>query len=64
MSNNNQISIFDVKELYDAAYEEQHRLICNFERFTTLMAKALKLDEQYRAQLADTPAFAYVRAAA
>ena len=64
MSNNNEISIFDVKQLYDAAFEEQAKLVCNFERFTTLMAKALKLDEQYRAQLADTPAFSYGRQAA
>ena len=60
----NTVSIFDVKEKYDAAYDEQAKPFVNLERFAALMAEALRLDDLYRAQLATSPAFSYVRAAA
>lgn len=49
--NSGEISLFDVKELYDAAYEEKAKARVNLKRFKGLMNKAMKLDETYRAQL-------------
>lgn len=49
--NLDEISLFDVKELYDAAYEEKAKARVNLKRFKALMAKAAQLDEAYRAQL-------------
>ncbi len=61
--NNTIISIFDVKELYDAAFAEQDQAIAHLARSNELMAEAVTLDARYRAQLAAAPAFSYRRAA-
>lgn len=62
--NNGEISLFDVKELYDAAYAEKEKARVNLKRFKQLMAKATLLDMAYRAQLSKQKAFQYVRSAA
>ncbi len=49
--NQGEISFVDVKELYDAAYEEKARARVNLKRFRGLMSKAIEMDEAYRAQL-------------
>ena len=49
--NGGEISIFDVKELYDAAYAEKAKARVNLKRFTVLMNKAVELDGAYRTQL-------------
>lgn len=58
-----EISLFDVKELYDAAYEEKAKARVNLKRFKALMIKATQLDEAYRAQLGLAQAQRYGRAA-
>ena len=45
------ISVFDVKALYDAAYEEKAKARVNIKLFRSLMAEAIKLDAAYRDQL-------------
>jgi hypothetical protein len=42
--NNGEISLFDVKELYDAAFVEKDKARVNLKKFTALMAKAEQLD--------------------
>lgn len=61
--NNDEVSFVDVKSLYDAAYEEKAKAKVNLKKFKTLLAKAEKLDEIYRAQLAQAKTFKYGRAA-
>ena len=61
--NMQEISLFDVKELYDAAYEEKTKARVSLKRFKALMAKATKLDAAYRAQLTANQAIKYGRAA-
>lgn len=46
-----EISIFDVKLYYDAAYEEKAQARVNLARFRRLLAHAEALEAQYRAQL-------------
>lgn len=60
MANEKEISIFDVKELYDAAYEAQEYGAKAEESFQALIAKAVKLDMEYRQQLAKKTNFRYV----
>jgi len=43
-----ELSVFDVKELYDMAYMHEKNDIA---KFKTLLAEAVKLDIQYRRQL-------------
>lgn len=61
---NTEISIFDVKQLYDAAYDELNRVRDGISQFDLLIARAEKLDAQYRSQLVDAPTFSYGRATA
>lgn len=49
--NNNEVSLFDVKELYDAAYDEKAKARVNLKKFKALLGKAEKLDSIYRTQL-------------
>jgi len=51
-ANQNGISLFDVKELYDAAYEEKGKARACLLTFRTLLDKAEALDAAYRAQIA------------
>jgi len=51
--NKEEISLFDVKELYDAAYEEKAKARVNLKKFHILLQKAAKLDEAYRIQLTE-----------
>ncbi len=60
MANKENISIFDVKELYDAAYEAQEYGAEGETMFQTLIAKAIKMDMAYRQQLAEDTNFRYV----
>lgn len=46
-----EISLFDVKELYDLAYAERAKARVGLKRFRTLLAKAQELDAAYRTQL-------------
>ena len=61
--NRAEISLFDVKELYDAAYEEKAKARVNLREFKKLMAKATQMDLAYRAQLQAAQAFEYGKAA-
>ena len=63
--NDNQceISLFDVKELYDAAYAEKAKARVNLKKFKNLIEKAEKLDALYREQLLNTQPFQYGRVA-
>lgn len=61
--NQAEISLFDVKELYDAAYEEKAKARVNLKKFRKLMGKATLLDLAYRAQLTKAEPFQYGRAA-
>jgi len=58
-----EISFFDVKELYEAAYAEKAKARVNLKRFQALMVKATQLDEAYRAQLRLAQTQKYGRAA-
>ena len=46
------LSVFDVKELYDLAYDEK-AAGCDDARFKAILAEAVKLDMEYRRQLAE-----------
>ena len=48
--NQQEISLFDVKELYDAAYDPKLRAQGRFEEFHRLLAEAEALDDAYRMQ--------------
>ena len=61
--NKGEISLFDVKELYDAAYTEKEKARVNLKSFRALLAKAMKLDAAYREQLAQASTIRYGRAA-
>ncbi len=50
-ANQNEISFFDVKELYDAAYAEKAKAQACLKTFQTLLGQAEALDAAYRAQL-------------
>ncbi len=50
-ANQNVISLFDVKELYDAAYDEKAKARACLKTFKELLEKAEMLDAAYRAQL-------------
>jgi hypothetical protein len=50
--NENEISFFDVKELYDAAFAEKDKEGANAQRVAAMMTQAETLDAAYRAQLA------------
>jgi hypothetical protein len=47
-----ELSLLDVKELYDRAYEEKAKDGENSEKFKKILAEAVKLDLAYRRQLA------------
>ena len=49
--NSGEISYFDVKELYDAAFAEKNKARVNLKKFKTLMTQAEKMDAAYRVQL-------------
>ncbi len=49
--NHGDISFVDVKELYDAAYDEKAKARVNLKRFKSLMSRAVQLDKAYRVQL-------------
>lgn len=61
--NAQEISFFDVKELYEAAYEEKAKIRVNLKKFQKLMEKATQMDEAYRAQLINAKAIKYGEAA-
>ncbi|MEM7617931.1 MAG: hypothetical protein AAF244_00975 [Pseudomonadota bacterium] len=61
--NSLEISIFDVKELYDAAYAEKAKARVNLKKFKNLIEKAENMDMAYRAQLAQVQATRYAEAA-
>lgn len=48
----NVISFFEVKELYNAAYEEKAAARNALRRYKRIEAKAKEMDHAYRAQLA------------
>lgn len=50
-ANQNGVSLFDVKALYDAAYEEKAKGRASIRTFRALLVKAETLDAAYRAQL-------------
>ncbi len=58
-----EIGFINVKQLYDAAFDEKAKARSNIKRFRRLYKKAEKLDLAYRAQLARKPALSYGRAA-
>lgn len=66
LTNNNdngqEISFFDVKALYDAAYDEKAKARVNLKKFKKLIEQAIGLDLAYRAQL-QAKAFSYRKAA-
>lgn len=51
-ANENDISVLEVKALYDAAYAERERAQGSMRRYRGLLARAQALDSAYRAQLA------------
>lgn len=61
--NEGEISIFDVKELYDAAYAEKAKARVSLKKFKKLLSKAIQCEEAYRAQLGLAQATRYERAA-
>jgi hypothetical protein len=61
--NQGEISLFDVKELYDAAFAEKAKARVSLKRFKALMVKAEQMDAAYRAQLSLFQATRYEEAA-
>lgn len=61
--NQSEISLLDVKELYDAAYAEKANARVSLRHFRILLEKAQKLDAAYRAQLGQINTARYGRAA-
>ncbi|MEM8832987.1 MAG: hypothetical protein AAGB32_00455 [Pseudomonadota bacterium] len=55
--NSPEISVFDVKELYDAAYAEKAKARVNLKKFRVLIEKAEQMDALYRAQLIKAQSF-------
>lgn len=62
-ANQNEISFFDVKALYDAAYDEKAKAKACLKTFKALLEQAEALDLAYRAQLAEHQARLYGKAA-
>lgn len=62
-ANQNEISFFDVKALYDSAYDEKAKARACMKTFKTLLEQAEILDLAYRAQLAERQARLYGKAA-
>lgn len=62
-ANQNKISFFDVKALYDAAYEEKAKSRACLKTFKSLLAQAEILDLAYREQLKADQIRLYGRAA-
>ncbi len=62
-ANQNEISLFDVKALYDAAYDEKAKARACLKTFKALLEQAEALDLAYRAQLAADNARLYGKAA-
>ncbi len=62
ISNQNRISLFDVKGAYDAAYEEKAKARAALKKFNAKLKQAQKLDSLYRAQLEIDFANLYKRA--
>ncbi len=48
--NQQEISYFDVKDLYDAAFAEKDKARGNLRQFTRLLDRAAKLEQAYREQ--------------
>lgn len=61
--NHQQITYFDVKELYDAAYAEGAKERLDLTRFRELLVQAESMDHAYRVQLGLVHPFEYARAA-
>lgn len=61
--NRSEISLLDVKEVYDAAYAEKAKARVNLKRFRVLLDRAQRLDAAYREQLAQVRALRYGRVA-
>jgi len=61
--NNNEISFFDVKSLYDTAYAEKAKGRAHFKKYNAVLKKAVKLDALYRQQLENAQKTPYGRAA-
>lgn len=62
-ANQNEISLFDVKSLYDAAYEEKAYARASLKRFKAKLKQAEALDAAYRAQLQTQQAQMYGKVA-
>ncbi|NCO04433.1 MAG: hypothetical protein GW903_09605 [Alphaproteobacteria bacterium] len=58
-----ELSIFDVKELYDLAYDQKAKG-ASAEKFQALMADALQLDMAYRRQLAKNNPYRQIKRSA
>lgn len=61
--NQAEISIFDVKELYDAAFAEKAKVRVNLKKYRALIQKAEKMDVLYRNQLIAAQSIRYGEAA-
>lgn len=61
--NDAEITYFDVKELYEAAYAAKDKTEGDLGMFQALLSKAERLDQAYRAQLAVAQPFSYMQAA-
>ena len=62
-ANDREISFFEVKDLYEAAYAEKAKARTHLKRFRALLAKAKQLDAVYRAQIAAQDALKHGRVA-
>lgn len=62
ISNENRINIFDVKALYDAAYEEKAQIRASIQKFNDILQQAQRLDTLYRAQIEADMASMYRKA--
>ncbi len=49
--NKNEISLLDIKELYDRAYDEKAKAKRIIKTYKTLLAQAEKLDKAYRVKI-------------
>lgn len=61
--NQAEISFFDVKEHYEAAFAEKAKARVNLKKFRSLMEKAEAMDATYRAQLMNAQSFQYRKVA-
>jgi hypothetical protein len=61
--NMSEISFFDVKELYDAAYAEKAKARVHLHKFNVLMAQAVAMEAAYLEQLKTIKPFKYREAA-